>query len=131
LRDEIPQEPKTNFYLITNQDAFHTDADLPVAVEPIRFFTWQVRDRLKFILPEDFKPEEIKLPAKIILMQDGDELIQNVKNLYLRTQLKKVEVGGNANNPDPDAMVFAPAEEEGFLKPPIKVDAYFSLLDIK
>ncbi|MBM3256599.1 MAG: hypothetical protein FJZ04_04000, partial [Candidatus Moranbacteria bacterium] len=79
LRETIISEQNKNFYIITNQDDFRTDVNLPVAVEPIRFYTWQFRDKIKFIVPEDFDITQIKKPAKIVFTQDQEEITRQIQ----------------------------------------------------
>jgi len=131
LREEIPQEPDTNFYVVTNQDSFLTSADLPVIAEPVRFFTWQYRDRVKFVMPADFDAMQIKLPAKIFLMQDDENVIQSVKSIYPQARFEKIKVGGTGSNLDFNTKLFAPEGKECFLTSGIETNASFSLLEIK
>lgn len=131
LRDTIPQEPKTNFYFVTNQDSFLTDANLPVMVEPVRFYTWQYRDRLNFVLPENFDISKIKSPAKIFFIRDNDQIANAIKTSFPNAESKQVKVGGATNDPNANPPVFAPAGEECFLRTSVAMDDYFSYADIK
>lgn len=130
LRETIPQEPDTNFYLVTNADSFHTDANLPVMVEPIRFFTWQYRDRLHFVLPENFDLGSIKLPAKIFLVQNENDTFSKIASRYPNALFEKIKMGEEIDNDGKNTANFAPTGEECFLWPPIKLDTYFSFIDI-
>lgn len=128
LRDTIPLSPKTNFYFITNQDSFRTDANLPVMVEPIRFYTWQLKDRLKYILPDEFQVEAIRRPARIFFIQHNARIIEEVFAVYPAAKLQTVKVGSGAERDDP--AVFTSRDQECFLNTSIPVDYHFSYLEI-
>jgi|GEM_PF-829766 len=132
LREEIPQEPTNNFYVVTNRDSFLTSANLPVLVEPVRFFTWQYRDRVNFIMPDDFDIKQIKLPAKIVLMQENNDVIQSVKSAYPQARLKRIKVGGGGEGgSDSNLKVFAPEGKECFLASGVEAGAIFPLLEVQ
>lgn len=131
LRDTMPQDPKTNYYFITNQDSFLTDNKTTVMVEPIRFYTWQYRNRLNYYLPDDFDVNQIKLPAKIFMIQDRGEIIESIMKTYPDGQLKKVKIGGQIDDRSSDPILFAPGNEECFLNSPVEMDAYFSFIEVK
>jgi len=136
LRQEMPQQPKTNFYLVTNQDSFRTDADLPVMVEPIRFYTWQYRDRLKYILPDNFKINDIQRPAEIFFLNDNQSILDQINSKYPNARLIRVKVGSpNVNSEDVpmggDFITYSPKNVECFMNPPIPVAYYFNFVDIR
>ena len=119
LRETIKTAPENNFYLITNQDDFRTDANLPVPVEPIRFFTWQHRDRLKFIVPDEFDIGQIRNPASVVFMQDREEIIAQIKNRFPGALDSKQPVGFKNNS-----------GKECFLNSPNAPAAFFTVIQI-
>jgi len=121
LRDTLPQDPQTNYYYITNQDNFPTDNGTPVVVEPVRFFTWQYRDRLSMVMPDDFGVNRIKLPAKVFLQLDNADIINQIQSKYPTAVMKKIKVGGEA---------FA-GSGECFLHSSVPMNDYFSFFEIK
>jgi len=131
LRDTMLQDPKTNYYFITNQDSFLTDNGTPVMVEPVRFFTWQYRDRLPMILPGDFDVNQLKPPAKVFMQLDNADIINQIQGKFPNAELRKVKVGGQADNRLSDPILFSPANEECFLRSPVPMNDYFSFLEIK
>lgn len=130
IRDLVQQEPKTHFYVITNQDSFLTDAGLPVMIEPIRFYTWDYRDRVTFMLPEDFSANKIKLPAKIFTVRDNGDVTDKIKGGFPQVVSKQVKMGTGQSNPNADPVQFAPQNEECFLATPINMDTTFPYYQI-
>ncbi len=128
IRDMAKKEGETNFYVIANNDSLKTGFNLPVAAEPIRFYTWQVRDRVSFILPENLDKMEIKSPAKVVIMQEDSSLAEKIKQKSPDLEIKKLRIGSspvfNANT-----VNFNPVGEEGFLSPSIPVYAEFTILE--
>jgi len=131
LRDTLPQDPQTNYYFITNQDSFLTDNGTPVMVEPVRFFTWQYRDRLPMIMPDNFDVNQIKLPAKVFMQLDNADIISDIQSKYPNAVLKKVKVGGETDDRNSNPILFAPGNEECFLHSPVPMNDYFSFLEIR
>lgn len=123
LRETIPQNSQTHFYLITNSDAYHTDDNLPVMVEPIRFYTWEVRNQLKFIVPEDFQVAMIQKPAIIAFVQKDQDITEQIKKTY--PQAKEMTVSLDENNP---AILASP---ESFLHSPYAPEASLEIWEVK
>lgn len=131
LRDEITRRPDYNYYLVTNQDSFRTDANLPVMVEPIRFYTWQSRDKLTYILPDDFQISTIKQPAKIFFMQDNERVMEKINTAFPQANLIRVKLGsGPTSDSNTKTIIFAPTGQECFLNPTIPVNYYFNYVEI-
>lgn len=129
LRDTIPQDPKTNYYFITNQDSFLTSANLPVMVEPIRFYTWQIKDRLHYIFPDEFRVENLRRPAKVFFLQDNAKILEEIRAAYHDAKLQKVRL--NPSTPDSESIIFAPRDQECFLSASVLGDHHFNYIEIK
>ncbi|MFH1182823.1 MAG: hypothetical protein V1690_00995 [Candidatus Moraniibacteriota bacterium] len=135
LRDEIAQRPDFNYYLVTNQDSFRTDVNLPVMVEPIRFYTWQSRDKLEYILPDEFQVSAIKRPAKVFFLQDNDSISEKIYAAFPNTSQARVRLGSNQSSKTDavsrGSVLFAPAGQECFLNTTVPVNYFFNYVEIR
>jgi 4-amino-4-deoxy-L-arabinose transferase-like glycosyltransferase len=135
LRDEIAQRPDFNYYLVTNQDSFRTDADLPVMIEPIRFYTWQSKDKLKYILPDEFQASAIKKPAKIFFLQNNESILEKIYAAFPNANLVKTRLGSNQSKETEASpqrsVLFAPTDQECFLNTTVPVSNYFNYIDVR
>ncbi len=128
IREEAKKDSETNFYVLANNNSLRTNVNLPVAVEPIRFYTWNLKERVKFILPEELDSVEIKMPAKIVIMQEDSEMIEKIRAKNPLLEIKKVRIGSLPVN-DAGVINFNPAGLEGFLIPSIPVATDFMILE--
>ncbi len=135
LNDESREHPEINLYMIANQDALHTDANLPVSMEPIRFFSWNYRNKIHYVLPEDFKIKDIKLPAQIVMQLDDPTMLAKVREIFPQAKFVRVKVGPKRSD-DPisvqDKMIYYGADRpEGFFHPDIQVESYFTFIEVE
>lgn len=131
LRDNVPKEPQINFYVVTNQDSFRTDANLPVAMEPIRFFTWEIKDRVDFVLPERVKEKKISIPAKIIITQDNEAVRNEITQKFPQAKENKVKLGWrDTQKVESQEIYFGSSEKECFMKPVKGVEAEFIIYTV-
>ena len=128
IREKAKEDEETNFYVLANNDSLRTDVNLPVAAEPIRFYTWNLKERVRFILPEELDQVEIKMPAKVIIMQEDREMAERVKAKVSLLEIKKVRIGSLPASDD-GTVNFNPVGIEGFLNPPIPIATDFTILE--
>lgn len=130
LRDRAAENESTHLYVVANNESLRTSVNLPVAAEPIRFYTWSVKDRVEFILPENLEQIAIKAPAKIVMMQEDSALAEKIQQKFPFLTIKKLRIGSLPVS-DPGTVNFQPQGEEGFLNPNIPVYAEFTILESK
>jgi len=134
LNDEAKNNPSTNLYIIANQDAVKTDANLPVSMEPIRFFSWNYRDKIHYVLPTDFDFKNIALPAKVVFQLDDPNLVTQGRKVYPEAKFVRVKIGPKRVD-DPvsfqDKLIYYGADRpEGIFHPEIQTNSYFTYLEI-
>ncbi len=130
LRELASNDQTTNLYVVANNGSLRTSVNLPVAAEPIRFFTWGVRDQINFIRPEELDQLQIKTPAKVFLMEEDGGIESRIRNMAMNSVSKKVRIGSLPVKED-DVVNFNPKELEGFLNPSIPVYADFKMIELK
>jgi len=97
LREEIKNDEDVHYYVVANQDAVKTQSGYPVSIETIRFFTWGERDKIKYLLPEDFVPGKVQLPAKAVIQKNDQGLVDNVKDSFPSVSQERVEIDNYLN----------------------------------
>lgn len=135
LNDEAEKNSKYNLYVIANQDAVRTDANLPVSMEPIRFFSWNFRNKINYVLPENFDFSKIKLPAKVVLTLDDPKIIDQGKKVFPKALFVRVKVG-QPREDDPISfqdklLYFGQNRTEGIFHSDIQTNSYFTYLEIE
>jgi 4-amino-4-deoxy-L-arabinose transferase-like glycosyltransferase len=78
-------------YVIANAGGQIMEDGLPVSAQVVKLLTHYRTPGITYIRPEDFSPEKIKAPAKIVLMYYSGEIIAKIKSSFPGAYVQKID----------------------------------------
>ncbi len=78
-------------YVIANASGQIMEDGLPVSAQVVKLLTHYRTPGITYIRPEDFSPEKIKTPAKIVLMYYSGEIIAKIKSSFPGAYVQKID----------------------------------------